>query len=178
RRRATHRHVERALQQPALDQLAELSRRDRHRQPGDEDRETAAARDLDCQPGQVAVPAPEAEQVVERGEREREREQLPAEARQLLPERAEVGVEPEGGPHDHRQRGGEDQPALQVNARIAAAVTIQPATVSRIGTSLSSTCSGSSPTSWRCISSREPKTPKTTHRAVASSALECPAVSV
>src|SRR4029079_1574087 len=161
-----HRHVERALQQPALDQLAELSRRDRHRQPCDEDRETATARDLDCQPGQVAVPAPEAEQEVERGQREREREQLPAEARQLLPERAEVGVEPEREYHDHRQRGGEDQPALQVNARIAAAVTIQPATVSRIGTSLSSTCSGSSPTSWPCIRHKEAKKPTKPKRAV------------
>ena len=67
--------------------------------------------------------------------------------RQLVAERAEVGPEPEPEHHGHRQRGGEDQPALQVNARIAAAVTIQPATVSMIGTSLSSTCSGSSPTS-------------------------------
>ena len=73
---------------------------------------------------------------------------------QLVAERAEVRVEPEPEHDGHRERGGEEEPALQVNARIAAAVTTQPATVSRIGTSLSSTCSGSSPTSWRCISSR------------------------
>ena len=154
RHRPAHGHSERALQQPALEQLTELCGRDRPEQSSREDREAATRRHLDVEARQIALPPPEAQQVVERGQREREREELPAKARQLVAELAEVGIEAEPDGDGHRKGGDEYEPALQVKARITAAVAIQPATARMIGTSVRSTCSGSSPMSSRCTSSR------------------------
>ena len=100
------------------------------------------------------MPAPEPDQVVERGQREREREELPAKVAQLLPELSEVGVEPEADPDGDRQPERGEKGPFQVSARITAAVAAQRQTSTRIGRSVSSTCSGSSPRSSRWIKSR------------------------
>src|SRR5204863_3953279 len=140
--------------QPAFQDLPDLGRRDRPQQPSGEDREASPDRHPDLEPREVDLPAPEADQVVERGQRERKREELPAEPPELDPQPAEVGVEAEADGDGNRQRDDEDGAAFQVRARISAAVATQSPTAAMIGMSVRSTCSGSSPRSSRWTRSR------------------------
>ena len=108
---------------------------------------TSAASEID-------LPPHEPDQVVDRGQRRRERKERPVEAALLVADLAEVRVEPEAKRDGNRQRDDENDAAFQVRARITAAVVIHPHTATMIGTSVNSTCSGSSPRSSRCTSSR------------------------
>src|SRR5205823_3822463 len=144
----------RAPEQAALEHLPQLGRRDRPRQAGDEDRQAPSRRHADLEALEVALPAPEADQVVQGGQPGRGGEELPAEAPQLAPQPPEVRIEPEADGDGNRQRDDEEKRAFQVSARITAAVATQPPTATMIGMSVSSTCSGSSPRSSRWTSSR------------------------